>query len=57
MSALKKMSQIKVKSFLKEDHHALRLFVEKHREKYEVFKQPLTTFPLAISAPEENTIQ
>ena len=54
---LKKMNQIKVKSFLKEDHHALGLFVEKHREKYEVFEHPLTTFPLAISAPEENTIQ
>ena len=49
----KKKKQRKVISALKENRQALQSFVEKSHEKYEVFKNPLTTFQLAASTPEE----
>ena len=42
---------------LKENHQALGLFDEKCPEKYEAFKCPLTTLPLAVSKLAEKLYQ
>ena len=54
---MKKEKQRKAISVLKEDRQVLGLFVKKYPEKHEAFKYPLTTFPLAVSAPEGKLYQ